>query len=52
MRVVGHAQLVGNGQEKGVGLCDSLVAPWLLDEDIRFGGIGTAEDRPGPRIDG
>ena len=51
MRVVGHAQLVGDGQQQRVGLGDSFVFPVLLDEDLRLGGIAAAEDRPGPLID-
>jgi hypothetical protein len=51
MRVVGHAQLVGDGQQQRVGLGDSFVFPELLDEYLRLGGIAAAEDRPGPLID-
>ena len=51
MRVVGNAQLVGDGQQQRVGLGDSFVLPELLDQDIRLGGIAAAEDRPGPLVD-
>jgi hypothetical protein len=51
MRVVGHAQLVGDGQQQRVGLGDSFVFPELLDEYLRLGGVAAAEDRPGPLVD-
>ena len=51
MRVVGNAQLVGDGQQQRVGLGDSFVFPELLDEYIRLGGIAAAEDRAGPLVD-
>src|SRR5271168_1402263 len=51
MRVVGHAQLVGNGQQQRVGLGDRFVFPELLDQYMRLGGIAAAEDRPGPLVD-
>jgi hypothetical protein len=50
-RIVGNAQLVGNGQQQRVGLGDSFVFPELLDEYMRLGRIAAAENRPGPRID-
>ena len=40
MRVVGNAQLVGDGQQQRVGLGDSFVF-----------GIAAAEDRPIPLVD-
>src|SRR4029077_17620311 len=51
MRVVGNAQLVGDGQQQRVGLGDSFVFPELLDEEMRLGGIAAAEDRPSPLVD-
>ena len=51
MRVVGDAQLVGDGQQQRVGLGDGLVLLELLDQDIRLGGIAAAEDRPGLLVD-
>ena len=51
MRVVGNAQLVGDGQQQRVGLGDGFVLLELLDQDIRLGRVTTAEDRPGPLVD-
>src|SRR6202035_3129701 len=51
MRVVGHAQLVGDGQQQRVGLGDSFVLPELLDEYMRLSGIAAAEDRTSPLVD-
>src|SRR5260370_12089261 len=51
MRVVGNAQLVGDGQQQRVGLGDSFVFPELLDEYMRLGGIAAAKDRPSPLVD-
>src|SRR5579871_6813687 len=45
MPVVFNTQLVGDGQQQCVGLRNRLVVLELLDQDIRLGGIGTAEDR-------
>ena len=45
MRIVGNAQLVGDGQQQRVGLGDGLVLPELLDQGIRLGGVAAAEDR-------
>ncbi len=44
MRVVVDAELVGYGQEQGVGLGDRLFLPQLLAEHLRLGGIAPAED--------
>src|ERR1700753_2672294 len=52
MGVVGHTQLVGDGQEQGVGLRDSLVRLELLDKYIRLGGVAASEDGAGGLIDG
>jgi hypothetical protein len=51
MRVVGNAQLIGDGQQQRVGLGDSFVFPELLDQDMRLGSVTAAEDRPGPLVD-
>ena len=51
MRVVGDAQLVGDGKQQRVGLGDGFVFPELLDEYVRLGRIAAAEDRPGPLVD-
>src|ERR1700744_1914669 len=51
MRVVGNAQLGGDGQQQRVGLGDGFVFPELLDEHVRLGGVAAAEDRPGPLVD-
>ena len=51
MRVVGNAQLIGNGQEQRVGFGNGFVFPELLDEYIRLGGIAASEDRPSPLVD-
>ena len=51
MRVVGNAQLIGDGQQQRVGLGDSFVFPELLDEVMRLGSIAAAEDRPRPLVD-
>jgi hypothetical protein len=44
MCIVGDTQLIRDRQEQRVGLGDGLVPPELLDEDVRLGGIATAED--------
>src|ERR1700730_8750545 len=51
MRVVGNAQLVGDGQQQRVGLGDSFVFPELLDEYRRLSGIAAAEDRASLLVD-
>ena len=51
VRVVGHAQLIGDRQEQCVGLGDGFVLPELLDQDIRLGGVAAAEDRARARVD-
>jgi hypothetical protein len=51
MRVVGHAQLIGDGEQQRVGLRDRFVRPELLDEFGRFGGVAAAEYRPRPLVD-
>src|SRR4029077_16512239 len=51
MRVVGNAQLVGNGQQQRIGLGDGFVFPKLLDQQLRLGGITAAEDRACVRVD-
>ena len=51
MRVVGDAQLVGDGDKQRVGRRDSVVFPELLDQGIRLGRIATAEDRPSSLVD-
>src|ERR1700682_3602263 len=51
MRVVGDAQLVGAGQEEGVGFGNGLIRPELLDECIRLGRVAAAEDRLSPLVD-
>ena len=48
MRVVGNAQLVGDGQQQRVGFSDGFVLPELLDQHIRLGRVAAAEDRPRP----
>src|SRR5271163_4473826 len=45
MRIVGDAQLIGHGQEQGIGLRDSFILLQLLNEDVRVGGIASTEDR-------
>src|SRR5690606_17833541 len=49
--VVVHAELVGHGEQEGVGGGDRLVAGELVDEDVGLGGVGAAEDRPGGVVD-
>ena len=44
MRVVGHAQLVGDSQQQRIGLGDRLVLLELFDQGIRLGGVAAAED--------
>src|ERR1700761_338931 len=51
VRIVGHAQLIGYGQEQRISLGDGLVLPELFDEHIRFGGIAAAEDRARVLVD-
>src|SRR4029079_15524166 len=51
MRIVGHAQLVGDSQEQSVGLRDCLVLPKLSNEDVWLSGIATTKDRPGLLVD-
>ena len=51
VRVVGNAQLVGDGQQQRVGLGDSFVLLQLFDKDVRLGGVATAENRPGLFVD-
>ena len=51
MRVVGNAQLIGDGQQQRVGFGDSFVFPELLDECVRLGRVAAAEDRPRPLVD-
>src|ERR1700677_1069540 len=51
MGIIGDAELVGDGQEQGIGLRDSFIPLQLLDEDVRGGGIASAEDRPRPLVE-
>ena len=51
MRVVGDAELVGDGQQQRIGLGDGFVLLELLDQSIRLGGVAAAEDRPRAFID-
>src|SRR5258705_13812481 len=51
MRVVGNAQLIGDGQQQRVGFGDGFVFPELLDERIRLGRVAAAEDRPRALVD-
>lgn len=45
MHVVSNAKLVGDGDQKRVGLRDRLVFPKLFDQYIRLSRIGAAENR-------
>ncbi len=45
MGVVVDPELIGDGQEQRVSLCDGFVFRKLLDEEIRLGGIAAAENR-------
>src|SRR5580692_6855267 len=45
MGIVGNAQLIRDGEQEGVRLGDCLVFLKLFDQDLRFSGVGTAEDR-------
>src|ERR1039458_2852259 len=45
MGVVFNAELVGDGEQEGVGLGDRLVFPELGDQNIRLRGVTAAEDR-------
>ncbi len=49
--VVGDAELIGHGQQQGVGLGDGFVRLELFDQCIRLGGVAAAEDRPRPLVD-
>ena len=49
--VVVDAELVGHGEQQRVGGCDRLVLLELLDQHIRLGSVGAAEDRLGLRVD-
>lgn len=49
--VVVDAELIGHGKQERVGGCDRLVLLELLDQHIRLGGVGAAEDRLGLRVD-
>ena len=51
VRVVGDAELVGDGEQHRVGLGDGLVLGQLLDESIGLVGVAAAEDRPPFRLD-
>ena len=44
MGVVVDAQLVGDGQEERIGLCNSFVLLQLLDEYVGLGGVAAAEN--------
>lgn len=44
MHVVGHAQLVWNRKQDGIGLGDRLVFSQLLDENIRFSSVAATKD--------
>ena len=46
VRVVGDAQLIGDGQEQRVGLGDGFVVGQLLDEGVGLVGVAAAEDGP------
>src|SRR5580692_2060852 len=45
MGIVGNAQLIRDGEQEGVRLGDCVVLLKLFDQDVRFSGVGTAEDR-------
>ena len=51
MGVVVDAELAGHGEQQRVGGCDRLVLLELLDQRIRLGSVGAAEDRLGLRVD-
>src|SRR5450631_2101854 len=51
MRVVGNAQLIGDGEQQRAGFGYGFVFPVLLDQCIRLGRIAAAEDRPRPLVD-
>ena len=51
VRVVLDPELVGDGQQQGVGGGDGLVLLELLDELVRLGRVASAEDRLGARVD-
>ena len=51
MRIVGDAQLIGDGDKQRVGLCDGIILLQQFDQGIRLGRIAAAEDRPGVFVD-
>ena len=46
VRAVGDAELVGDGDQQGVGLGDRFILAKLLHQGVRLGDIATPEDRP------
>ena len=44
VRVIVDTELIGDGQEQRVSLCDGFVFRELLDEDVRLGGIAAAKN--------
>ena len=51
MRVVGNAQLVGDGQQQRVGLGNGFIRLELLDQRVRLGRVAASEDRPRSLVD-
>jgi len=45
--VIANAQLIGDGEQECVRLGDGVVFLELFYENVRFGGVTPAEDRPG-----
>src|SRR6188768_4096443 len=45
VRVVVDPELIGHGQQEGVGLGDGFVLPELLDKYVGLGRVTLAEDR-------
>jgi hypothetical protein len=50
--VVSDAELVGDGEQEGVGFGDCRVGAELLDEEFRLGDVASAEDGAGGAVDG
>ena len=51
MRVVGDAELVGDGQRQRVGFRDRLVLPQFFDELVRLAGVAASEHGAGLLVD-
>src|SRR6202012_1808741 len=51
MHIGTNPQLLRYGQQEGIGLCDGLVLSELFYQNVRFGGVAPAEDRPGILLD-